>query len=92
MSLLVQRSKTNIGENLIRTIIRFLQMSLWIIPPPQGFTPDQSLGITGRPGLPRITGPQIGDLSGSNLDDMIFNNTGEVMAFNNSLEEMEFNK
>jgi len=66
-------------------------VSSWIIPPPQGFRPEQSLGITGRPYIPRIGAPQVEHLSGSILDDMIFNNTGEVMLFNNTSEEMEYN-
>lgn len=66
-------------------------MSSWIIPPPQGFTPEQSLGITGRSYISRITGPQIGHLSGSALEDMIYNNSLEIMTFNNSSEIMEYN-
>jgi len=88
MSILVQ---TEIQENLFRKTKRFLQMNLWVIPPPQGFTPEQSLGITGRPYIPLIQAPQMENLSGSALPDMIFNNTGEIMHFNNNSEEMEFN-
>lgn len=66
-------------------------MSSWIIPPPQGFRPEQSLGITGRAFLPYIEPPQKETLSGSPLVDMIFNNTGEAMIFNNTAEIMEYN-
>jgi len=89
--LLLQKSKTNIGENLIRTIQRFLQAFLYMIPPPQGFTPEQSLGIVGSPYVPRINAPQMESLSGSNKEDMKFNNTGETMIENNTSKIMEFN-
>ncbi len=89
MSLLLQKPKPNFWENLAK---RFLSMNLWVISPPQGFTPEQSLGIVGRPGMPRINAPQIRSLSGSPADDMKFNNTGETMTFNNTIEIMEFNE
>ena len=66
-------------------------MSSWIIPPPQGFTSEQGLAITGRPYIPIIEAPQKESLSGSPLEDMIFNNTGEAMIFNNTAEIMEYN-
>lgn len=66
-------------------------MSSWIIPPEQGFTPGQTLAITGKPYFTIIEAPQKESLSGSPQDDMIFNNTGETMIFNNTAEIMEFN-
>lgn len=66
-------------------------MSSWIIPPPQGFRPEQSLAITGKTYFTIIEPPQIQDLSGSPLEDMEFNNTGEIMVFNNTFEIMEYN-
>lgn len=66
-------------------------MSSWIITPPQGFRPEQSISIVGRSYTTIIEAPQKESLSGSSLVDMIFNNTGEAMIFNNTAEIMEFN-
>ncbi len=62
-----------------------------MIPPPQGFRPEQSLGIVGSPYVTRIEAPQMEHLSGSSKVDMEFNNTGITMIFNNNSEIMEYN-
>lgn len=88
---LLQRPEINIGENLVRKNKKFLQMYLWTIPPEQGFTPDHTLGITGRPYQPIYESGHKESLSGTIKDDMLFNNSLEIMTTNNDFERMEYN-